>query len=804
MIVRRFSRISIKYKLIGMTVGLAAAIGIGMTTASYVTASGEFKKASENALKGIAEARKTELQTFLTSISRDLHLTANHPFTHQALSDFDTTLLGRNDAELKALQSAYVADNPSPKGDRHKLDRASGSQPYHDAHALYHPWFRELMETQGYSDVYLFNTLGDLVYTASKAEDFATNFAKGSSSWSNSELGHAFRAANQMAEGQQIFRDFKTYGASQGDPVSFVAQPLFIQDQRVGVIGFQLPLRQLNQIMASVEGLGETGQVVLVGEDRFLRNDSVRTDANDSLSAQLDNPLLAGVFEGQQLAFSGMGFGGHTSLSYATPLSFMGTTWAVVATQDQAEIDKPLIKVETAMAITGFVLTLLALGVAYALSRSLTLPMSRLSKVVKEISEGKTDCEIPSLKRTDEIGEMAMAIEILREAYDERRRLEETVSSERDLERSRQDFLEGVIASFRRDISVVMQRLQGGTEVLKITSESLQTSSDDASVEATKSREASSQSSENVRAVSEAASELFSSSQDISSQANEAANYVSEANAVAEATNAEVGRLAELSESIGEVVGLIRAVADQTNLLALNATIEAARAGEAGRGFAVVAQEVKTLANQTASATAKIEDQILQVQSSTKAAVTSIGSISTFIDQINDITFHISAAIDEQAIATNQISMNIDEAAAGTAASADCSDRVLETVDDANSEAGTVLAVSSEMNEVAEELSSAVERFLDMVATDLNDRRDASRTNDGRSAIAEVNGVEYECVINDISDTGLQLVGLPELDRGCILTVTANNGDIWRAQVAWFSQGRVGCAFVQEDAAVAA
>lgn len=214
-----------------------------------------------------------------------------------------------------------------------------------------------------------------------------------------------------------------------------------------------------------------------------------------------------------------------------------------------------------------------------------------------------------------------------------------------------------------------------------------------------------------VESVSAAVEQMSATVKGIANDARQASEVVVEATTITNSATNLVQELSNSSAGIGSVVKVITSIAEQTNLLALNATIEAARAGDAGKGFAVVANEVKELAKETAKATEEISQRVAAIQSDSESVNVSITDINAIIERINDLQRTISTSVNEQALATSEISRIVSQASVGSQDIAINISKVADATGETLNGANQAKDASSAMDAMAKDLANLVGRF---------------------------------------------------------------------------------------------
>jgi methyl-accepting chemotaxis protein len=290
--------------------------------------------------------------------------------------------------------------------------------------------------------------------------------------------------------------------------------------------------------------------------------------------------------------------------------------------------------------IVVLIVASIVIGLTFSvlMARMIVRPLHEVVDSAKRIAQGDLTGAAVTIHSQDEIGELGQNVNMMH-------------------------------ANLRQMIEAIVDNAEHVTSAsaeLSATDQQISANSEETSAQAHVVSESAQKVSHNLQGLSAGAEQMSTTIQSIASNTNEAATIASKGVQTAQAANANVSKLGESSAEIGEVIEVITSIAEQTNLLALNATIEAARAGEAGKGFAVVANELKELAKQTAKATEDIGRKITAIQVDTKGAVEAIGSITSIITQVNDISGTIATAVEEQSATTREMTRNVSEAAKGS------------------------------------------------------------------------------------------------------------------------------------------
>lgn len=395
--------------------------------------------------------------------------------------------------------------------------------------------------------------------------------------------------------------------------------------------------------------------------------------------------------------------------TYSDQIGVIGVDLKQVNTENNQWLDKGKIL----MIAIVVVLLLCIIGFIALFSRNVTTPVTRITRVMQRLAEGDTDYKQTYAGRRDEIGEMAAAVDVFKEAIIDNQKNIEIQKKRQELRQKRAESVDKLVSGFSAQ---AQESLDIVTDAAHRMNEMAQKMADTAQSTHSRSEEVMTYiatASDNVNIVATAAEQLSSSIQEISQQVVKSNDAVAHAVSEVERTQEIVSNLSDSSSRIDEVMTLITDIAEQTNLLALNATIEAARAGEAGRGFAVVANEVKSLASQTSTATDDISSQIHQVQNASTQAVDAIGNINMTIADMNHIMANISAAVEQQGSATSEIALNAERAARETQSVRDAIESVNQLAEDTQQSSHKVLTTSQEVQVQSDSLDKHVDDFID-------------------------------------------------------------------------------------------
>jgi methyl-accepting chemotaxis protein len=445
--------------------------------------------------------------------------------------------------------------------------------------------------------------------------------------------------------------------------------------------------------------------------------------------------------------------------------------------------------------------TVIGIILALLMARSIIGPVRGMTVAMTRLAAGDTASEVPARDNTDEIGEMARAVEVFRLQAIENVRLGLEGEQEKAAKERRQTAMDRYTQDFGASVSGVMESFVSSAAAMRRAASEANDGARQTRLSTSSTVEGAAASARDLNSVAAAAEEMAVSINEISKQVAHVTTSVSEAVDRATETDSKVAGLSEAADRIGDVVRIITDIAGQTNLLALNATIEAARAGEAGKGFAVVAGEVKALASQTARATEQIGAQIVAIRGATSEAVTAVREVRAAIGRVETVATAIAAAVEEQAAATREITNSVQMVTTTTSTAAEAMREVLAIAENTDAGSAAALRAAEEVGQTADRLRTEMTDFLTALSSGNElERRLYERIPGGAAkATLRFDGKPVvEVLICDISRGGMAVEHNSIMAVGADMEVGLPGAVSIRARVARCENGALAVAFRQD------
>ena len=506
----------------------------------------------------------------------------------------------------------------------------------------------ELLEQKALASTFMFSYLGgqDGSFLMRPAEEMPADYDPRARPWYKDAIA---------ASGSTLTEPY--VDAASGELVISIATPAQQNGRNIGVVGGDLGLKVLVEIINALDFNGMGHAFLVSGDGKIL----VHPDGSKVMKSL--GELFPGHTPSLDANYSEAELDGQTRiLSFSRVQGLPSVSWYVGISLDKAKAYAALASFRTSAVVAALIAVGVILLLLGMLMRVLMRPLTDMGRAMANIAEGEGDLTRRlAVQSKDEFGELASAFN---------------------------RFVERIHTSIREVSSATQQVNEVAARVLAASNSSMANSDEQAS--RTNSVAAA------INELGAAAQEIARNAADASQQASGARHQAEDGRQVVEqniaamrelsakisASCAQIEALNAKTVDIGQILEVIKGISEQTNLLALNAAIEAARAGEAGRGFAVVADEVRNLAHRTQSSAQEIQQMIEQLQVGAGASVQTmtesqrqsessvsiadragerLGEVTQRIGEIDGMNQSVATATEEQTAVIESLNMDITE-----------------------------------------------------------------------------------------------------------------------------------------------